>query len=102
MKGETMESSIVTYQCIGDARKGVTMAQFTVTWQFTVQTDSDADPDELHDAIRDEVDTLTLSGTYNATVFDDDGLEQDDSEEIAWEFNDKISDTLSVVEVPAP
>jgi hypothetical protein len=57
---------------------------FKVTVQFDYSTDKDADPDELHDAIRDSLDDVDLEGEYEATVYDDDGNETDDMTTITF------------------
>lgn len=56
------------------------MADYRVTiiFDYSVEPDDpkhEIDDDELHDAIMDSFDTVDLEGTYEATVFDENGDE---------------------------
>lgn len=71
---------------------------FRITVKFDVTTNEDADADWLHDGFRDYLDTVELEGSYDETIYDENGEETDDTKSINFSTDNIYSVSVQELE----
>jgi hypothetical protein len=78
------------------------MADYRVTiiFDYTAENEhgTEVDEDELHDAIVDHYDIVDLEGTYEATVYDENGDETDERETVNFNCDNVRDVTVEKLE----